>query len=314
MKRIIKQILISILVIFLIVLGYFVFTVARNLGQINSGGSEEIPLDLTKNVNILLLGTDQRIKDEPSRSDTIILVNINPETKKINMISIPRDTRVNIPGHGYDKINSAFNSLYFEDGGVNLTIKSVESLMGLPEGSIKYFAIANFEGFEKVIDAIGGVTIEVEKRMVYYSNEGDVVIDLKPGVQHLDGEKALEYARYRNDGYGDFAVDEKGNVYGRIPRQQKLIKAIIDQTKDLRTLWKFPAISKAVGEALDTNLTPSQITKLALMLKDTTSADLNVVPFPGVADFVDSISYVIPELDKLQGIGKDYFSIEEAGS
>ncbi len=308
-KKIIKQVLIWVAVIFIAVIGYFVVSVSKNLSFINSNSQAQTPLDLTKSINILILGTDQRTPDEGARTDTMILVNIDPKTKKINLMSIPRDSGVEIPGHGFDKINSAFNSDYFEDGGPNLSVKTVESILGLKEGSIQFYAVANFEGFKKVIDALGGVDINVKERMRYYSYTGDVKIDLMPGLQHLDGEKALEYARFRYDAYGDFAVDENGDVKGRVERQEELIKAIVNQTKDIRTIWRFPAVAQAIGEAIKTNLTPGQITKLALLLKDTTDKEVNIVNFPGKLDYIDDISYVVPDLDKLIEIGKTYFSV-----
>lgn len=311
MKKKLKQIIIWILVVIIVVVGYFVFMVAKNLSFINQGVNEKVPLDLSQNINILILGTDQRTKDEPSRSDVMMLINIDPETKKINLMSFPRDSRVDIPGHGYDKINSAFNSAYFDDGGVELSTKTVESMLGLKEGNIPYYSVVNFTGFEKVIDALGGVTIDVKEKMVYYSQAGDVKINLKPGVQHLNGEEALEYARFRYDAYGDFAVDEQGAIHGRVERQEELIKAIIDQTKDIRTIWKFPTIAKTIGDAIKTNLTPSQITKLILLLKDDTSKDLNIVNFPGRPDYIDEISYVVPDYAKLKQIGSEYFTVDK---
>lgn len=311
MKKNLKQIIIWVLVVIIVVVGYFVFMVAKNLSFINQGVNEKVPLDLSQNINILILGTDQRTKDEPSRSDVMMLINIDPETKKINLMSFPRDSRVDIPGHGYDKINSAFNSAYFDDGGVELSTKTVESMLGLKEGNIPYYSVVNFTGFEKVIDALGGVTIDVKEKMVYYSQAGDVKINLKPGVQHLNGEEALEYARFRYDAYGDFAVDEQGTIHGRVERQEELIKAIIDQTKDIRTIWKFPTIAKTIGDAIETNLTPSQITKLILLLKDDTSKDLNIVNFPGRPDYIDEISYVVPDYAKLKQIGSEYFTVDK---
>ena len=310
MKKIFKQVVIWVLVVVIAVIGYFIFVIAKNLSTINQGTEEVIPLDLSKNTNILILGTDQRTEDESSRSDAIIVVNIDSKTNKINLISIPRDARVDIMGHGYDKVNSAFNSAYFEDGGVELCTKTVENLLGLKNESILYYVVVNFQGFEKVIDTLGGVTIDVKERMVYYSQAGDVKINLKPGIQHLNGEQALEYVRFRHDAYGDFTLDEEGNVHGRIERQQELIKAVIDQTKDIRTLWKFPAVAKAIGEAVNTNLTPSQITKLALLLKGLSSQDISIINFPGSPDYIDSISYIIPDYEKLKEFGPQYFSTE----
>jgi LCP family protein required for cell wall assembly len=309
MKKIIKQVIIWVLVVAVAVVGYFAFAIAKNLSMINQGSKETVPLDLTKNINILILGSDQRTKDEPARSDVMILVNINPETKKLTMMSIPRDSRVDIPGHGYDKINSAYNSSYFNDGGVDLSIKTVENLLGLKGGSIQYYVGVTFTGFEDVINALGGVTIDVPERMYYYSQDGQVKINLYPGVQHLNGQEALEYARFRYDAYGDFAVGENGEILGRVARQDEFIKALIDQTKDIRTIWKFPAIAKAIGNAVNTNLTPSQITKLVLLLKNVTSKDLTTIGFPGKPDYINEISYVVPDYAKLKEIGTQYFTI-----
>ena len=313
--KLLKQILVWLLIIFIVVVSYYVFTTAKNFSAINNNqgkgtGSQSfntVPLDFTKTINILILGSDQRSWDASGRSDVIILLNINPKTKQINLLSIPRDSRVLIPGHGYNKINAAYNSLFYPDGGIKLSIKTVENLLGLPDGSIPYFAVFNFKGFKEVIDALGGVTIDVSEPMHYHSKLGDVNIDLEPGVQHLDGEKALEYARFRYDQYGDFTRTEDGKVHGRIARQQKLIEALINQTKSLRTIWKLPQISKAIADALYTNLTPSQITKLALLLKDDTAKNLNIIPFPGTDRYIDGISYVVPDYEKLKEIGKEYF-------
>ena len=314
MKNFVKQIIIWIVVIAIAVIGVYVLNTARSISKVNNKPGNtvatvtEIPLDFTKNINILILGTDQRSWDESARSDTIILVNINPKNKKVNLLSIPRDARVFIPGHGYDKVNAAYNSLYFNDGGPELSIETVENLLGLEKGDIPYFFVVNFDGFKKVIDALGGVDINVDEPMHYHSKLGDVEIDLNPGMQHLNGEKALEYARFRYDEYGDFLRTKDGVIHGRVARQQKLIKAIINQSKNWNTIWKLPSIAKAVGNAVYTNLTPAQMTKIALLLRNDTDKDLNVIPFPGSDDYINGISYVVPDYDKLKEIGSNYFT------
>ncbi len=317
--KILKQILVWTVIISIIVVGFYVFTTAKNFSGINSGPKntnsntftvQSVPLDFTKTINILILGSDQRSWDKSGRSDVIILLNINPITKKINLLSIPRDARVQIPGHGYNKINAAYNSLFYNDGGVSLSIRTVENLLGLPDKSIQYFVVFNFNGFKKVIDALGGVTIDVPEPMHYHSKLGDVNIDLNPGVQHLNGEKALEYARFRYDEYGDFTRTPDGKIHGRVARQEKLIEALFNQTKSLRTIWRLPSIAKAVADALYTNLTPSQITKLALLLKNDSAKDLNIIPFPGTDRYIDGISYVVPDYEKLKEIGSKYFSVK----
>jgi len=308
-KKIIKQVILVLIIAILSVFGYFVYITAKNISLINEHSKGEIPLDTSKPFNILLLGTDRRTKNEAGRSDVMILAHLDPKNKKITLLSIPRDSRVEIPGHGYDKINAAFNSDYFSDGGVELSIKTVANLLGIDSKDIPYYAVVNFDGFAKVIDALGGVTIDVKEPMHYHSWTGDVKIDLNPGVQHLDGQKALEYARFRYDAWGDFGVDSEGNVHGRVERQQELIKAIIDQTKDVRTIFRLPQVAKEIGNAVDTNLTVAQITKIGLTFKDIESKDVVIVNFPGVPDMIDGISYVVPNYDKLKEIGQTYFKI-----
>ncbi len=125
-----------------------------------------------KHINILFLGVDS--VDHSSRSDTIIVVGISPD-EKVALLSIPRDTRVNVPGKGYTKINHAYAY-----GGIELLKKTIENFMGI---DINYYVKTDYQGFEKVIDKIGGIEINVEKRMYYVDKAGHLYIDLKPGKQ-----------------------------------------------------------------------------------------------------------------------------------
>lgn len=313
MKKLVKMAGVWLIVICVVIVGVYILNTVRSIGNINTnpdGTAVEVPMDLTKNINILVLGTDQRDREEAARTDVIMVVNINPKTKKVSLFSIPRDTRVFIPGHGYDKINSAYNFLYIKGGGPELTIKAVENLLGLGEGDIPYFAVVNFEGFIKVIDALGGVDIYVEEPMHYHSMRGDVIIDIEPGLQHFDGEKALEYARFRHDKYGDYTESEyDGLLHGRVIRQQKLVQALIEQSKSWNTIWRLPTIAETVGDAVYTNSTTSQITKIALIFKNISGDSLNVIPFTGGRDeFIDERWYIVPDYDKLKEIGREYFS------
>jgi len=251
--------------------------------------------DLTKPVNILLLGADSRTKDDPGRTDTIILVHLDPTTKHVRLLSLPRDTRVAIPGHGENKLNQASGG-YYRDGGTALLVKTIETSL-LPGVHIDYTVKTDFAGFARVIDALGGVTIDVEERM-YYKGV-DVLIDLKPGVQHLNGEQALEYARFRMDAIGDFGT-WGGEDHGRVARQKKLLTALLDQTKDLRTLMRLPAIIRAVRAAVTTTMSFDMMARIAMTYKDTAAGDVEVVPFAGVPQYVDGISYVIPNMTRMR--------------
>lgn len=251
--------------------------------------------DLEAPLNILLLGADSREASDPGRSDTIMLVRLDPTTRHIRLLSLPRDTRVSIPGHGINKLNQA-SSGYYSDGGTALLIKTITTDL-LPGLHIDYTVKTDFAGFAAIIDALGGVTIDVEERMLYKAV--DVTIDLQPGVQHLDGKQALEYARFRMDAIGDFGTwaDED---HGRVARQKKLVAAVIDQTKDLRTLLRLPAIIRVVRAAVTTDMSFDVMARIAMTYKDVAAKDVESVPFPGLPRYVDGISYVIPTLDVLR--------------
>ena len=240
-------------------------------------------------LNILVIGSDARTKDDPGRSDSIILVGLDTVAHTITLMSIPRDTRVTIPGHGVGKINATTNRDVYADGGIPLLKKTIQGL--IPGITVDYYVRTNFAGFVKIIDAVGGVTIDVEERMLYRTS--DTTIDLQPGLQHLNGTKALEYMRFRDDGVGDFG-SWGGEEHGRVARQKKLLKAVIAQTTDLRNAWRLPKLVAAVGDAVTTDLPTTQMVQLGLAFKDATDKDVTTVVFPGIPKWVDGVSYVVP--------------------
>jgi LCP family protein required for cell wall assembly len=251
--------------------------------------------DLDQPLNILLLGADSRDKEDPGRADTIMLVRLDPVAKHVRLLSLPRDTRVTIPGHGVNKLNQA-SSGYYQGGGANLLVDTITTDL-LPGLRIDYTVKTDFAGFAAIIDALGGVTIDVEERMFYKGV--DVLIDLQPGVQHLDGEQALEYARFRMDAIGDFAT-WSGEDHGRVARQKKLLAAIIDQTKEVRTLLRLPAVIRTVQAAVATDMSFGVMARIAMTYKDVAAKGVESVPFPGLPEVVDGISYVIPKTDVLR--------------
>jgi len=129
--------------------------------------------------------------------------------------------------------------------------------------------------------------------------EVDVFIDLYPGVQHLDGKHALEYVRFRMDAVGDFGT-WSGEDHGRVERQKKLLAALVDQTKDVRTLLRLPAIIRAVQAVVTTDMSFNVMARIGMMYKDVAEKDVESVPFPGMPQYVDGVSYVIPNIDVLR--------------
>lgn len=201
-------------------------------------------------VNILIMGGDNRglQENEKARSDSMMVVSLDPLKKDIHLFSVLRDTYVNIPGHGNDRINTAFAA-----GGPDLAMQTIGGILGL---DIQYYVYTDFEGFKSVIDAIGGIqNFDVEKDMNYVDNaDGNRYdIHLKKGVQDLDGTKALQYVRFRHDALSDFT---------RTERQRKLLGAVADKMKNGWNLLKMKKIVDSVDGYVKTNIGVTDMLKL----------------------------------------------------
>jgi LCP family protein required for cell wall assembly len=244
-------------------------------------------------INILVMGVDER-SDDVGRSDTMFVATVDTNTKEVSLLSIPRDTRVKIPGFGWDKINHAY-----AEGRAKLSRQAVEEFLGIP---IDYYALINFNGFYKIVDAIGGVTINVEKRMYYEDPYDKLVIDFRPGVQKMDGKTAIKYVRYRG---------EDGDI-GRIERQQKFIKAMLQEVASPSVLTRIPAIIKEMNTVLSTDMSQGEMLNLAKILGDAYKQGLKTDTVPGRPGYIADISYWLPDIVALreyvfqiQGIAMD---------
>lgn len=222
------------------------------------------------NVYLLLAGTDQRA-DEASRSDTIMYAALRPVDRKIEMVSIPRDSLVEIPGVGEDKINA---SLAY--GGVELLQETVENLVDNP---VDHTVLINFESFADIIDAMGGIRINVEEDM-YLPEEG---IDLKAGEQKLDGHDALAFVRWRGDGTGDI---------GRMERQSEFMQALSEKVRHL-TPWRAAMTLWTVQREIDTDMSILDILKLGWDFIGMSGDALEVQHFTYETPYINGISYVI---------------------
>ncbi len=227
-------------------------------------------------INVLVIGTDTRNGEEIARADTIMLCSVDTEKNLISILSIPRDTRVNIPGHGYDKINSS--TIY---GGPSMAMKTVSNLLGI---RINKYAMIDYKGFKNLVDALGGVTMNVEQRMYHYDPDdgGAYTIDLYPGVQKLDGNKALQFVRYRSYALGDIQ---------RAEQQQKFLTALIKEVLQPSTVVKLPSIVLSTYKDVKTNLSLNEIRKLAVAAKNMTDSTVQTQTLPGKFLNYNGISY-----------------------
>lgn len=276
--------------IFLLLVAFIIAAVAgalfasSNLFNKPQKANKENLMVAKDKIMVMIMGVDER-EGDVGRSDTLMVATLDPKKKKAALLSIPRDTRVKIKGNGFDKINAAYAY-----GGYQLTQDTVENLLGV---QMEHYVIINIKSFKKIIDAIGGVDINVEKRMYYediWDDDGGLLIDLQPGMQHMDGDTAITYVRYR---------DEEGDI-GRIGRQQKFMQAVMDKITSPAIIPRIPAIVKEIIGSVETDLSVKQIIEFLTALKEAQRSGLQSEMLPGKPVYIDGVSYWVPDLSKLR--------------
>ncbi|WP_347278152.1 LCP family protein [Leptolyngbya sp. FACHB-541] len=258
--------------------------------------------NITRPVNILVMGID-RVPDVPpdspevlnGRSDTMLLVQVDPEDNSINVLSIPRDTQVEIPGVGLTKINHA-NML----GGDSLAARVVSrNLNGVP---IDRYVRVSTEAFRELVDLLGGVEVFVPQRMSYTDETQKLYIDLEQGWQNLNGDQAEQFARFRADGNGDI---------GRVQRQQQLIRALRDRITSPAVIPKLPEAIQLVQKYVDTNLSLEEMLALANFGVSLEQDSFRMVMLPGRFSTADEFvaSYWITDSDAVDQVMQEYFQV-----
>jgi LCP family protein required for cell wall assembly len=259
-----------------------------------------------KPLNILVVGVDERTRDV-GRTDTILLFTYNPSARRLHAVSLPRDTRVLVPGYAYhQKLNSAYAL-----GGVELTRQTVEQLLGL---TIDYYVLVDFGGFAKAVDALGGVTLEVPRQMDYDDRAQDLHIHLSPGQQRLTGKEALGFVRYRSDGLGDVSlVDPANKVYdGRVARQQIFVRALVAEALQPKNIWRIPSLIRIGAQAIETDMPASQMLAYARSAAELTQADVSTSILAGEGKMVGGASYWVPDPGAAQELAEVSESVEAA--
>ena len=216
----------------------------------------------------VLLGSDARA-EEASRSDTIVVAKAGG-----GMLAVPRDTLVDIPGVGEDKINAAFAS-----GGPELTVETLENLTGV---RLNDYVVVHFGGVEEIVDALGGITLEVDKP-IRVGIDGRRVF-IPAGTQTLDGLQALAYVRYRGGPTADI---------GRIGRQQKFLRELAQESTSLAKLPRLPATALAMWRNIDTNMNPPEAARFAIRTRLSGIGDAEL--YPGTPKYIGGISYWVPD-------------------
>jgi LCP family protein required for cell wall assembly len=244
-------------------------------------------------MNILVLGSDRRAQENEKygRSDTLILVHIDPNNDFLSVMSIPRDLRVSIPGHGKDKINAAYAY-----GGPALTIQTVEQLTGV---DINHYMEVDFKAFQDITDALGGVYVDVDRRY-YNANPEWELIKLAPGYQLLKGSDALDYVRFRHDLNADF---------GRMARQQRFLAALREQAMGWDLPIKLPGVVSALFGNITTDLGANDIVKLAYWGIGLDGSRIRQVSIVAGTETIGGVSYVIADNSIIARSVEDFLTV-----
>jgi polyisoprenyl-teichoic acid--peptidoglycan teichoic acid transferase len=287
-KRIILSVLAACILALVAYGSYFAYSIYHFSKNISTATSQAAPqeqvTELTKvpdkqeNINILVVGVDagdfknNTYRSGAGRTDTIMIFSINQQSNKVSLISIPRDTYVDIPGRGKDKINHAYAF-----GGMDLSIKTISQFLGIP---INHYTKINYEAFTKIVDGLGGVTVDVTEDVRSYT---DNRIKVAKGRQKLDGNNAFEYIQTRE---GDIS---------RVQRQQKFVKALADQAISVSSIAKLPGILDNISSSVQTDMSPKEMLELAMNMRSMSPGNMKNEIIPGQAGMLKGVSYWFPD-------------------
>jgi polyisoprenyl-teichoic acid--peptidoglycan teichoic acid transferase len=234
-------------------------------------------------INILCMGLDRNWTNQDlpyskgTRTDTMMVVSLDLPSQRAWILSVPRDMRVEIPRRGFNKINDAYRF-----GGIDLVRETVDQFLGI---HMDYYVLVKLGAVQRFVDAIGGITVDVEKDMDYDDNWGQLYIHLKRGVHHLDGEQVEGYMRFRHDAESDF---------GRMRRQQQTMKAVLARLQSPSVAFRVPKLIDAFNKSIRTDLTRDQILGLANMFHQVRPEEVVSETIPGRDATLDGVSYLEP--------------------
>lgn len=244
-----------------------------------------------KRQNILLLGVDSNNDTEAdiwqgTRTDTIIIVNVDPRSKSINALSVPRDSKVYLPHNaGINKINAAHAI-----GGIDMTVETIENTLGI---HIDKYIMIHDEAVKEIVNAMGGIDIYVEKPMHYNDYTGNLHINLAKGNHRLTGEEAAGYLRFRHDALGDI---------GRTQRQQWFIRGLIKELQNPSVITKIPELITLARKYIKTDMSVYEMSQYVIIAKQLDLNNTEIAMLPGAPNQKGYISYWILDPEKTQEV------------
>jgi polyisoprenyl-teichoic acid--peptidoglycan teichoic acid transferase len=239
-------------------------------------------------LNLLILG----YQSDEATTDTVIVAHLDVARRSATLVSIPRDTWVSIPRHGFDKINAAYAY-----GGAHVTAKVASKLLGgVPIDAI---VALQPEGAAALVDAMGGLDVNVDETMDYDDNNGDLHIHLQKGEQHLNGSQVAGYVRFRHDATSDF---------GRVRRQQQVLKLIMDQLSLPQNWAKLPRLMKLARKQVNTTLSDAQLLSLLTVYRNVPDENVRSFTLPSKVGWVGDVSVVFADQRWAKLIGTVLFA------
>lgn len=264
-----------------------------NSDDIDDAFDEDYELPVDDEIVFLLMGVDANDvhQSKGTRTDTLMLFKVNFETGKIDILSLPRDTRVLVRGQE-DKLNHAHAY-----GGPSLTIRTVEDFLGI---DLNYYVKVDYNVVRSIVDAIGGVEIDVPQRMRYSDPTADppLNINLQPGLQTLDGKNAHDFLRFRSYPDGDL---------GRIKAQQYFMKELIKQTLQLKNIVKLPGLVETYFDYVDTNIPMGMVLKGVGAAKNMDSENMTTTTITGTNKRISGLDYLIYDREETEAIVQEMF-------
>ncbi len=225
--------------------------------------------------HILVAGIDN-YRAMTGRSDTMMVLSVDHKTGQMVFLSIPRDSRYDIPGHGIDKLNQSMLL-----GGIPLLRACVEELLGI---RVDHYIFTNLAGFEKIVDAVGGLTIEVTTPMRIRTTWPAEWVELEPGTHRMDGLLAMAYLRFRTNHEGDF---------GRMRRQRQFLVTLTKEALRIKNVYRLPLLALAMAEAVRTDIPLHKGLSLALSFRRLDMDELETVHLPGTPKILDGKAFVL---------------------
>ncbi|WP_167577700.1 LCP family protein [Ammoniphilus sp. YIM 78166] len=282
--------------------GYAAWRVDQAMDQFAQ--KDSLPELANQPITVLIMGRDHRPETGTNLTDVMIVAGINPQSGQVSMVSIPRDTKVKLPimnkrvkaneAYNYGehlRLQAERNQQTPETDGPTLAKEMAASLFEIP---IDHFVLVDFTSFTSIVDEVGGITVDVEKDMLYHDPTDDTNINLKAGVQHLNGKEALDWVRHRQDdrGHAFYSSD-----FDRNKRQQEAIKAIAQELTTWKGLMRIFNVMDTMAQHVETDLSKEQLKELIWAFKTFDTQNLKSIETPNVYWDSRRLQTVIPEED-----------------